>query len=141
MHPILKVCEIGRPSDSDRLQSILHLFATLNTDPPHHTTPRYATRLTTGLLLAARASHHPSSIASSSFSPSHPPHNYHSSAPKYQQSIIITMCKRATCPNDGKPTWWGCGESPSVYPHPTRSKLTKIGGHIEQVPPFLHPLS
>ncbi|RSH79364.1 uncharacterized protein EHS24_001406 [Apiotrichum porosum] len=19
------------------------------------------------------------------------------------------MCKRVTCPNDGKPTWWGCG--------------------------------
>ncbi|KAK1925340.1 hypothetical protein DB88DRAFT_509014 [Papiliotrema laurentii] len=19
------------------------------------------------------------------------------------------MCKKTTCPNDGKPTWWGCG--------------------------------
>ncbi|WOO80046.1 uncharacterized protein LOC62_03G003559 [Vanrija pseudolonga] len=19
------------------------------------------------------------------------------------------MCHRTTCPNDGKPTWWGCG--------------------------------
>ncbi|KAL7420256.1 hypothetical protein Q5752_005225 [Cryptotrichosporon argae] len=19
------------------------------------------------------------------------------------------MCKRVECPNDGKPTWWGCG--------------------------------
>ncbi|OCF43925.1 hypothetical protein I317_02195 [Kwoniella heveanensis CBS 569] len=19
------------------------------------------------------------------------------------------MCKRVNCPNDGKPTWWGCG--------------------------------
>ncbi|KLT39893.1 hypothetical protein CC85DRAFT_330364 [Cutaneotrichosporon oleaginosum] len=19
------------------------------------------------------------------------------------------MCRRAVCPNDGKPTWWGCG--------------------------------
>ncbi|AAW43386.1 hypothetical protein J008_02467 [Cryptococcus neoformans] len=20
------------------------------------------------------------------------------------------MCKQVTCPNDGKPTWWGCGK-------------------------------
>jgi hypothetical protein len=25
-------------------------------------------------------------------------------------SAITIMCKRATCPNDGKPTWWGCGK-------------------------------
>lgn len=22
---------------------------------------------------------------------------------------IVIMCHRMTCPNDGKPTWWGCG--------------------------------
>jgi hypothetical protein len=27
-----------------------------------------------------------------------------------------TMCKRVTCPNDGKPTWWGCGESLGLSP-------------------------
>ena len=26
------------------------------------------------------------------------------------------MCKRVICPNDAKPTWWGCGEYSSQLP-------------------------
>lgn len=26
------------------------------------------------------------------------------------KKTTTTMCRRVTCPNDGKPTWWGCGE-------------------------------
>ncbi|CAK9780719.1 unnamed protein product [Cutaneotrichosporon oleaginosum] len=36
------------------------------------------------------------------------------------------MCRRAVCPNDGKPTWWGCGESITA-----QLDLTP-GNHIEQ---------
>ena len=29
----------------------------------------------------------------------------------FYQTYNFIMCKRVDCPNDGKPTWWGCGES------------------------------
>lgn len=62
------------------------------------------------------------------------------------------MCKQVTCPNDGKPTWWGCGGSSSFShfvpsplsrpsPPPLTNQLTasadknpilKKGKHVEQ---------
>lgn len=60
------------------------------------------------------------------------------------------MCKQVTCPNDGKPTWWGCGGSSSFSLSPLPSPLsrpspppltdqftasadnTKKGKHVEQ---------
>lgn len=60
------------------------------------------------------------------------------------------MCKQVTCPNDGKPTWWGCGTShcfllspqslPAltykhrpIYRMLTKKKpILKTGKHVEQ---------
>ncbi|ORY31415.1 hypothetical protein BCR39DRAFT_92224 [Naematelia encephala] len=41
------------------------------------------------------------------------------------------MCKRVQCPNDGKPTWWGCGRHIETVSDRSITKRVYIHSHID----------